>query len=188
MKRCILSSLVLALVIFNAFGYYVLLGFEQAQARHVEIAGLPDEAFEVIKLPASLYVHLEDSDFEVVDHQFTTRDGRTYNSVKQRIVNDSLEIYCLRNFRSEQLTELSNDLATQHDGDSVRGKTGFPAPQKSISKAFFKDYLSNPAPLAVVRPFFVVKLQKNTKSKPQNDDLPLSPFFHIHAPPPNFGA
>lgn len=175
-------------MLFNAFGYYVLLGFEQAHTRHIEIAGLPEEAFEIIKLPASLYVHLEDSEFEIVENQFQTEDGRTYNSVKQRIVNDSLEIYCLRNFDSEHLEQLRAALSTQQDDDATISQKGFPLPQKSVSKTFFKDYLLNPLPAAVaIQHFFVVKLQKDTKLKAKNDDLPTSPLLTIHAPPPNLG-
>ena len=60
----------LFLLLFNAFGYYLLFGYEQKQARQevVEsVKNMPNSAFKVIKLPVSAYVHIEDRDFEYTE-------------------------------------------------------------------------------------------------------------------------
>ncbi len=180
MRRFIALSL-LVLIFFNTVGYYALLKYELATTRHVEIAGLPKEAFDIIKLPASLYSHLEDSQFEIIDEEFSVGE-KTYNSVKQRVINDTLEIYCLRNFKKEALQQLANALSIENSS----GKLNFPA-TKSLIKAAFKDYLLN-LPPDVVRQSVLVVTQTNTTLTARNTSILPNPFLAIHAPPPDVVA
>ena len=142
MKRLVAISL-LGLLLFNAFGYYVLFAYEQAEARRLQLAELPDSAFDIIKLPASTYVHLEDTPFEYVNGEFQV-GGKTYQTVKQRIVNDVLEIYCLRNVRADQITAKFNDFV--QDQMVWKSNTSHnDSPTKQLLKSFLKDYIPNNA-------------------------------------------
>lgn len=139
LKRLAAISFLL-LLLFNAFGYYLLFGYEQAQARRLTVQSIqeiPESSFLVVKMLVSPYAHVEDRDFEYVEGEFK-RDGKTYNFVKKRIVNDSLELYCLNNQRQDQLTAQFNDFIKEN---FLNGKTSQNAPTKQLFKSFLKDYI-----------------------------------------------
>jgi hypothetical protein len=181
MKRLIAISF-LFLLLFNAFGYYLLFGYEQRQERSEQLANLPESAFEIVRLPASLYVHLEDTDFEMVDDVYTI-EGKTYQVVKRRIVNDKLEIYCLRDFRQDELNRLLADYAHEQ-GITQSDDSNSDAPTKSFSKNFLKEYL----PLS---PISIVKTTSNTEGgilttiSVADASLLSVGHFSIPSPPPN---
>ena len=57
---------------------------------------------------------------------------------KKRIVNDTLELYCLNNQRQDQLTAQFNDFIKEN---FLNGKTSQNTPTKQLFKSFLKDYI-----------------------------------------------
>jgi hypothetical protein len=170
----------LSLLLFNAFGYYFLSAYQQDQAKHLKYSQQKDADFTIVKLPASLYVHLEDTDFEYIEQVFEYKN-ETYNKVKQRIVNDTLEIYCVRNVEHEQLKANFNDYVSgQMDIDKGSSKE---SPIKQFLKNFLKEYISD-------SPYKIVLFALNTeggdgvKNLPSQVYFPTPVFMGIVSPPP----
>jgi hypothetical protein len=172
----------LFLLLFNAFGYYLLFGYEQGQARQqavTAIQDLPESSFMVVKMLVSPYAHVENRDFEYVTGEFL-KDGKAYNFVKKRIVNDSLELYCLNNVRQDQLTVQFNDYVKEN---ILTGKTSQNLPTKQMLKSFLKEYISNDIILVVCSPTEMTP--KFSKIKVAPSSTLLSAYLSLHSPPPN---
>ncbi len=174
--------LLLCLLLFNALGYYFLSGYQQEQAKHLGNSSIKDTDFTLIKLPASLYVHLEDTDFEYIDQVFEY-NNETYNKFKQRIINDTLEIYCVRNVQHEKLKAHFNDYVSgQMDIDTYKGSSK-ESPIKQLLKNFLKEYISN-------FPYKIAHFTLNTeggylaKNLPSQVHIPTPVFIGIVSPPP----
>lgn len=171
----------LFLLLFNAFGYYLLFGYEQAQARQQAINTIqyiPESSFLVVKMLVSPYAHVADRDFEYVEGEFI-KDGKTYNFVKKRIVNDSLELYCLNNVRQDQLTAQFNDFVKEN---IINGKTSQNLPTKQMLKSFLKDYI----PLEIYSLLLPTPLhtEGGTVIAATDDLLPIV-FLSTTTPPPD---
>ncbi len=140
MLRKIAAISFLLMLLFNAFGYYLLFGYQQIQAHRIAIEEIPASSFKVIKMLVSAYADIEDRDFEYVDGSFFY-EGQAYNFVKKRIKNDSLELYCLNNFHQDQLMSQLNDYLNQN---VIDGKASHNQPTKQMLKTFLKDYMNLP--------------------------------------------
>lgn len=172
----------LFLLLFNAFGYYLLFGYEQVQARKdvvQTVKDMPESAFKVIKLPISAYVHIEDRDFEYIEGEYQS-EGQTYNFVKKRIVNDSLELYCINNFRQDKLTAHFNDYVKEN---ILNGKGTQNQPTKQMLKSFLKEYISNDIILVVSYPTEITSECSKINIAPSS--TLLSAYLSLHSPPPN---
>ena len=171
----------LFLLLFNAFGYYLLFGYEQVQARKQAVSTiqyLPESSFMVVKMLVSPYAHVADRDFEYVEGEFI-KDGKTYNFVKKRIVNDSLELYCLNNVRQDQLTAQFNDYVKEN---IINGKTSQNLPTKQMLKSFLKDYI----PLEIYSLLLPSPsdTEGGTHIASYDDVLPII-YLSTTSPPPN---
>ena len=172
----------LLLLLFNAFGYYLLFGYEQKQARKEVVESVKNRsnsAFKIIKLPVSAYVHIEDRDFEYTEGQYQS-DGQTYNFVKKRIVNDSLELYCLNNFRQDKLNAQLNDFVKEN---ILNGSNNQNAPTKQMLKSFLKDYIAHEISILVVS--YPTELSELSQINVAPSSALLSSFLSLHSPPPN---
>jgi hypothetical protein len=180
LKRLAAISFLL-LLLFNAFGYYLLFGYEQAQARQQAVSAiqdLPESSFMVVKMLVSPYAHVADRDFEYVEGAFI-KDGKAYNFVKKRIVNDSLELYCLNNVRQDQLTAQYNAFVKEN---VLNGKTSQNLPTKQLLKSFLKEYI----------PLEIYSLSFHTASDTEGGNHIVSPddalpivYLSTTSPPPN---
>ena len=170
----------LALLLFNAFGYYFLFNYGQKQALYLTQASASNSDFTIIKLPASLYLHLENTDFEYIDQVFEFQE-KTYNKVKQRIVNDTLEIYCVRNADHERLKEQFNDYVVSQLNDN--STTSEKSPLKQLLKNFLKDYIPNDIYVLVV--CSPNEVSESAKINIAASSALMSAYLSLHSPPPN---
>ncbi len=172
----------LSLLLFNAFGYYLLFAYEQVQAREEVVQSVknrPESSFKVIKLLVSAYAQIEDREFEYVEGQYQS-GGQTYNFVKKRIVNGYLELYCVNNFRQDKLNTQFNDYVKEN---ILNGQDTQNAPTKQMLKTFLKDYISNDIILVVCSPTEVTPEFSKITIAPSSA---LSPaYLSLHSPPPN---
>ena len=89
MKKLFAYS-VLALLLYNALGYYALV-VRQSVVHTVELKTKTNDAdLKVVKIPISLYTHIENTEFTYSEKEMTF-EGAVYWVVKQRIVNDTLQ-------------------------------------------------------------------------------------------------
>lgn len=135
------------LLLFNAFGYYLLFGYEQKAAHQKfvqSVQNLPNTAFNIVKFKVSAYVNIEDRDFEYVEGSYVS-EGKTFNFIKKRIHNDSLELYCINNVGQDLLNAKFNQYVQENiidtDDDNV-------PPAKLTFKSFLKEYIPH-TPLVV---------------------------------------
>jgi hypothetical protein len=176
MKRLLVISL-LGLLVFNAIGYYALIAYEGVEAKRVAIASVQDANLIQFKFPATVYSHVENSDFEFLDGEYS-HEGKTYVMVKKRIVNDTVEVYCLHNMKQDLL----NDKLGEYVSAQTNDKSQHPAsPVKQLVKNFLKEYLSD-TPFTIAAPNFVSTTSRLGLS---TDTAVLSSaVISILAPPP----
>jgi hypothetical protein len=60
----IASILLLALLLYNAFGYYLLFAYERGQQHDMSVYNLPESAFNVLKFNVAIYTSKENTDFD----------------------------------------------------------------------------------------------------------------------------
>ena len=175
MKRTAVIALI-ALLFYNAFGYYLLYLYGSRQARITTLDAIPECAMQVAKFKIALYASLPDTDFDYIDEERTIED-KTYHVVKQRIKDDSLEIYYLRNFRQENLRASVNEIIRNQNAPSPAHS----APLKDLLKSFLKDYLPNPP--AVATDIIALPMEESVLLiSPENSWRVV--FLPIFSPPP----
>ncbi len=124
---------VLALLLYNALGYYALVVRESVVHTTERKATITDADLKVVKIPVSLYAHIENTEFTFSEKEMTF-EGSVYWVVKQRIVNDTLQIYCLHDYKKENI---NNQLA---EAGQVNHKSIPSAPLKWLLKSFLKEF------------------------------------------------
>jgi hypothetical protein len=133
------SILLLALLLYNAFGYYLLFAYEREQNQGVSVYDLPESAFSVLKFNVAIYTSKENTDFEYINNEVEYQ-GKNYHFVKQRIHNDSLEMYYLRDFRKDELRQNLNEIVESQTFNNTSSRE---TPIKQLLKSFLKEYVSN---------------------------------------------
>ncbi len=137
MKRIAVLSL-LALLLYNAFGYYLLFAYEQAQTKVAMLQNIPESDFQVLKLKVAVYASVEDRDFEYLDKDFTF-ENKTYHIVKKNIQNDTLNLYYLRDYHQDELRKSLNNIV---ESQILNNTSTNDTPVKQILKSFLKDYIA----------------------------------------------
>src|SRR6187402_1976239 len=91
------ASLFLILTLFyNVLGYYMMFADQKEQTWVSAMEKIDDTKFEVIKININPYAYIVDSGFEIVNENMVV-DNKTYHVFKNRIRNNVLELYCLKN-------------------------------------------------------------------------------------------
>jgi hypothetical protein len=118
----------LAVLLFNLYGYQLVISYLQQQHDVKLTAQLDKDEYRnedliSIKTPLSMPYYNRSLDFERVDGSIQI-DGVEYRYVKRRIVNDSLELLCLPNTTKQKLQtaksdffKISNDLQQPENGN-----------------------------------------------------------------------
>lgn len=151
------SILLLAILLFNWFGYQLYTSYMESKADVVFKDRLDNENFDEtqlisVKVPATnLGYYINSAQFERVDGTAEI-NGVQYNYVKRRVFNDSVEMLCIPNHTAMQLKnakdeffKLVNDLQTPGQG---KKSDSHPGSYKSFSIDYFtvnnQFDLSNP--------------------------------------------
>jgi hypothetical protein len=137
-KRIAAISL-LALLLYNAFGYYLLFAYEREQERVSFIHDMPESAFQILKFNVAVYTSVPDKALEYVNEDLTV-ENKTYRIVKKKIENDTLSLYYLHNFKQDELRQNLNDIVESQTFSKSNSKE---TPVKQLLKSFLKDYISN---------------------------------------------
>ncbi len=174
----------MGLLFYNTVGYYLLLLREQSRAS-VAVAAVgaaPNEEpnFVILRIPVSLYLHTENTEFERTDTDFLL-EGKAYKMLKQRIRNDSLEIYCVANPQQDKITAQITDFIRQNlCNDSA---TSDKNAATKVLKYFLKDYISNNNTFYICHfPSFLPKKRRLFLDANKNELT--SPFLSVSSPPP----
>ena len=138
MKR--IASLFLVVTLFyNVMGYYLMFAYQEEQAWISSMEKRQDSDFQIIKLNATLYSFIEDTDFEYVNEDVVI-NNKSYHIFKKRIQNNILSLYYLRNSHQDAI---SQDLKDIVDNQLFNGSSSKESPVKKLLKSFLKDYVPN---------------------------------------------
>ncbi len=177
MKRS-LTIVLLALFLLNVLGYYgIFMGLQfrneqEMKALFDDHNFLPQEEI-TIKVPISVPYATSSTEFTRVDGEFE-HQGEMFRMVKQRYINDTLFIVCIKDNTSK---EIKQALA-----DYVKTFTDKPSSEKSNTKTvknFLKDYIS----CATVLQSEVLGWS-NELSQTTNTSIYESLTIRLNSPPP----
>jgi hypothetical protein len=140
--RKIGSILLLALLSFNWFGYRFVISFFEDKANEQFETQLDNNNYDndeliSIKIPVTNLAYYTNTKlFERVDGQVEIH-GILYNYVKQRLFNDSLELFCIPNTEVMKLQKEKNDLLKSvndvQQTDQAKKTNSHPVNAKSFS-------------------------------------------------------
>jgi hypothetical protein len=140
MKRFV-SVVVLALFMLNIMGYYgVFVGMRYKNTRDFTVRLHAEDYTEgemlTVKIPITI-PYLQElpsatENFVAIEHQ-----GEFYTLVKQRLVNDTLEMVCVRNHERKQIEDALTDYVKTFTENTSDG-----GPQSQVIPTFIKDFLS----------------------------------------------
>lgn len=163
---------------YNVLGLYMLFADQKEQTWVTAMEKLDESKFQIIKLDINPYAYIVDSGFEEVNEDVTI-NNTVYHVFKNRIQNNVLKLYCLKN---NHQAVVDKNLRSLVDNQLVGTNSNKENPTKKFSKSFVKDYISNNPATYILNS----KIIFNVMSFPFviKNDL-LDGFFMTHYPPPN---
>lgn len=138
MRRKASSLLVLLLTatfLYNVIGFHLLFTLQKEHSWVVSMQNIPDSAFRVIKLNATLYTFTEDTEMEYVNENMTI-NNKVYHIFKRKIQDNIISLYYLPN-KQQSTTDIN--LKKIVDSDHADNA---PLSKKSTEK-LFKTFLKN---------------------------------------------
>ncbi len=136
------ASLLLIITLFtslfyNAVEYYLMISYQKEQSWIQQMRDAPDSEFKVIKLNATLYTFIEDSELEQVNENVVI-DNKVYHIFKKSIKDNVINLYYLGQ-ENQNALEVSLLKLTDAQSDTSSKKS----PIEKLLKSFSKDYVSN---------------------------------------------
>lgn len=146
MKR-ISAILLIALFLFNLFGYRFVFNYVQQQSDQEVRVSLDNEEYNeadlvTIKVPLSLPYQSDQANFERVDGEVKF-NGKIYKYVKRKIAEGQLVLLCLPDYKKMQIQDAKDDFY-KNTNDLVQHNQSKKS-EKSTTGAFKKalDYYIN---------------------------------------------
>lgn len=158
MLKKLFSISLLIILLFNWFGYRLLISFIEGRANVQLEAQLDENNFDEsqlvsIKIPVTYLPYYNNSiSFERIDGQIEI-GGILYKYVKRRIYNDSLEMLCMPNHTAMKLLSAKNEFFKFVNDLQQEKKT---LPHSGSAKNFSIDYYIENALLNVNELYFTV--------------------------------
>jgi hypothetical protein len=182
----VLSILIISVLLFNLAGYQLAFYFAGEQADKTLQTQLDNEAYNenelvVMKMPMSVPYYSGTNGFEYTRGEVAV-NGIIYRYVKKRVVNDTIEMYCIPHENKMQLAnardmfaKLAADFTNARDHqENSPGKTAF-KPFFTDAYGFCKPTLPLPYKTATVYALF-----------PKQHDT--SPFILQPIKPPEYSS
>jgi hypothetical protein len=173
--------LLLGLLLFNCFGYRLLLSYIENRSDHQFERQLDDNNYDEsrlvsLKVPVTYLPYCNNSgNFERIDGQIEIH-GVLYKYVKRRIYNDSLELLCIPNATAMKLQTTQNEII-RFVNDLQPGKK--PASHQHPLKGLLAHhYISND--LLQIADLYTVSLLKSPR---YSTNIPFCYCFTEEHPP-----
>lgn len=138
MKR-LASLFLLATLFYNVLGYYTMFAYQKEQTWVSSMEKIPSAEFQILRLNASVYSFIEDTDFEYVNQNVIIKN-KSYHIFKKRIQNNVLSLYYLRNSYGDVIGKDLNEIVDNQLFDSTPSKE---SPAKKLFKSSLPDYIPN---------------------------------------------
>jgi len=142
MKKIATSLLLLILTttfLYNAVGFHLLFSLNKEQAWVNAIEKKQNLNFKVLKLNATLYSFMEDTDLEYVNENITI-NKQVYHVFKKKIKDNIISLYYLPN---KQQTSSDISLKKIVDNELFDNTPIGKKPLEKLFKSFIKDYVPN---------------------------------------------
>ncbi|MEY2692643.1 MAG: hypothetical protein RIT03_1033 [Bacteroidota bacterium] len=140
MKKIGISLLfvtLLSLVVYNGVGCYLLDSFQQEQAWIRSVEQKDANYFKEIRLNASVYSFVEDTDMEFINENMVI-NNKVYHVFKRQIKDNVIHLYYLENSKQNLLKYQLNRLV---DSDDLAAVPSSKSPLEKVFKTFAKDYI-----------------------------------------------
>jgi hypothetical protein len=171
----LLTITLITSLFYNLVGYYMIVSYQKEQSWITSMQNAPDSKFRIIKLNATLYSFMEDTDIEKVNENVVI-DNKIYHIFKKSIKDNVLNLYYLG---VENQTAIDVSLKKLVDAQKDAGTSN--SPLEKLLKSFNKDYLSH----FYTKITFVESLFFTIKPIFKNDGTRiLSGFIMLNYPPP----
>lgn len=133
----LLTITLISSLFYNLVDYYMIVSYQKEQSWIESMQNAPDSKFKVIKLNATLYSFMEDTDIEKVNENVII-ENKVYHIFKKSIKDNVLNLYYLGVENQNAIdVSLKKLVASQKDSDASN------SPIQKLMKSFAKDYLSN---------------------------------------------
>lgn len=173
-----IAILILVLTFFhNVLGLYIMVNEQQAQSWVSAIENTADSKFEIFEIKINPYAYIVDSGFEEVNKDIII-NKTVYHVFKNRIQNNVLKLYCIKNNHKENINKNLNKIV---ENESFNANSNKENPTKKILKTVIKDYISNE--IETYRFSGINSETISPLSFPKKNVL--DGFFSTHVPPPN---
>lgn len=141
MKK-IASALLLLVItstfLYNVIGCHLLFSLEKEHKWVAAMQNIPKSEFKVLKLNASIYSFVEDSEMEYVNENVTINNV-VYHVFKKETKDNIITLYYLPNKQQNSTDILLKKLV---DNDLFENSALNKKPLEKIFKSFQKDYIS----------------------------------------------
>ena len=173
-----IAILILVLTFFhNVLGLYMMVNEQQEQLWVSAIENTVDSKFEIFEIKINPYAYIVDSGFEEVNKDISI-NKTIYHVFKNRIQNNVLKLYCVKNSHKTALNKNLNKLV---EGELLDSKSNKENPIKKILKSVIIDYIPNE-----IETYRFSKINYETISSLFfSKNNVLDGFFSTHVPPPN---
>jgi hypothetical protein len=180
--RSIASILILTILLFNWFGYRLLISAMESRADQQLEAQFDENKYDEsqlisIKIPVRYLPYSSNSSsFERVDGQIEI-EGIQYKYVKRRIYNDSLEMLCIPNHMAMKLQTAKNEFFKFFNDLQQEKKPGqYPHTAKYLSIDYYTPTIFS----GIVGPHFI-----GEKRSPAYSDEIASCYSPTRKEPPD---
>lgn len=140
MKKWASALLLLILTttfLYNAIGCHLLFTLKEEQSWIKAMQKIPDAEFKIIKVNASLYSFMEDSELEYVNENVTLKN-KVYHIFKKQIKDNIIYLYYLPN---EMQTAVDLSLKKLIDSELFDNSALSKKPLEKLFMSFIKDYI-----------------------------------------------
>jgi hypothetical protein len=117
-----------------------MIAYQEQQAWVVRMEKTEQSDFKVIRLNASLYSFVEDTDMKLVNEDIII-NHKSYHVFKTQIKDNVLSLYYLANAKENTIGKELNDLVNNQLFNTNSSKE---SPVKKALKSFIKDYIDQP--------------------------------------------
>ena len=176
MKKTASFLLIITLItslFYNAVDYCLMISYEKEQTWIQSMQNLPESEFKVIKLNATLYTFIEDSEIEQVNENIVI-NNKVYHIFKKSIKDNVLNLYYLG---QENQNAIDINLKKYADSQSDSSQS----PIQKLIKDFSKDYVVSDYKIVVSNCCISSKITSIFENK--NPKI-LEGFFKVPFSPP----
>lgn len=116
-----------------------MFAYQKEQTWVSSMEKIPSSEFQILRLNASVYSFIEDTDFEYVNENVII-NNKSYHIFKKRIQNNIISLYYLRNSYGDVIGKDLNEIVDNQLFNSTSSKE---APAKKLLKSSLPDYIPN---------------------------------------------